>query len=279
MKYYLLSTITRILLGKLRKYHKKEDQLLVFSRDFIGEEVFAYGIYEKNEIDTILASLDFDLTKTNALDIGANIGNHTLQFSKHFDNVYCFEPNKTIFDVLTINTRNRTNVHLNNFGLSNEARQSYLAVPEFNFGGGSVTSSVGTTNTEISLRVFDNTIDHEFSFIKIDIEGHELNALKGMVNAITKNKPIISFELINSESVAEGLIPFLKKMGYNKFYIPHKRGVFSNSKSFLGIFLNGLFFRPRPELKEIRKFDKKSYNLILCEREDSNYRIKKENIK
>lgn len=278
MKYYLLSTITRLLLGKLRKYHKKEDQLLVFSRDFIGEEVFAYGVYEKNEINTILSSLDFDLSESNALDIGANIGNHTLQFSKHFKNVYCFEPNKIIFDILKINTRNRTNTHLFNFGLSHEATRSYLTVPEFNFGGASITKTKEVGSVEINLKVYDEEFDQEISLVKIDVEGHELNVLKGMVKAISKNKPVICFELINTDSTATNLIEGLKEMGYRKFYSPHKRGIFATSNSSILTFVNGMFYKLRPELKEITRFDKKLYNLILCEHEDSKFHIKEENI-
>lgn len=279
MKYYLLSTVTRLLLGKLRKYHKKEDQLLVFSRDFIGEEVFAYGIYEKNEIETIIASLDFDLSATNALDIGANIGNHTLQFSKHFKSVLCFEPNKVIYDVLKINTRNRSNTQLYNFGLSNKASQSYLNIPEFNFGGATVSTSKTKGSIEINLKVFDDEIHEDFALVKIDVEGHELNVLKGMTKAIEKYKPIICFELINTDANAQALIDRLRDLGYDKFYMPHKRGIFGNSISFIGSFVNGLFYKRRPELKEIKKFDKKMYNLVLCERADSDYRIKKGHIK
>ena len=215
---------------------------MVFSRDFIGEEVFSYGVYEKNEIRTIIASLDYNIPETNALDIGANIGNHTLQFSKYFKNVHCFEPNKTIYDVLKINTRNRTNTHLYNFGLSNETTQAYLNIPEFNFGGASITSLQDPANMEISLNVYDEVMNVDFSLIKIDVEGHELKALQGMTHAIAKYKPIICFELINSETSDKDLINGLRELGYQKFYIPHIRGIFGRSNSFVLTFINAFFF-------------------------------------
>lgn len=281
MKYYLLSTITRFLLGKLRKYHKQEEQLLVFSNDFIGEEIFSYGVYEKNEISIIIASLDFDISKNNALDIGANIGNHAVQFSNYFKEVYCFEPNRTIFDVLKINTRNRTNTRLYNFGLSNQNTISYLNVPDHNFGGASVTSSKTNNTAEIELKVCDDFFDEEFALVKIDVEGHETNVLQGMTKLIAKNKPIICFELINTDENSQGLIKKLKEFGYLNYYIPFKKSIFfkKNSNSFFVSFINGLFFKKSWQLIEIKKFNKKFYNLILCEHKDSQYKIKRDNIK
>jgi FkbM family methyltransferase len=281
VKYYLLSTVTRIFLGKLRKYHRQDEQLLVFSKDFIGEEIFAYGVYEKNEINTIIASLDFDISKMNALDIGANIGNHAIQFSNYFKNVYCFEPNKTIFEVLKINSRNRTNTHLYNFGLSDQNTISYLDIPDHNFGGASVTSSETDNTVEIELKVCDDFFEEEFALVKIDVEGHETNVLQGMTKLITKNKPIICFELINTEEKNYGLIEKLKELGYLNYYIPYEPGLFSkrNSASFFTTFVNGMFFKKKHKLMEVREFNRKFYNLILCEHRDSCHKIKRGNIK
>ena len=279
VKYYLLSTFTRIFLGKLRKYHKDEPQLLVFSKDFIGEEVYAYGAYEKNEIKAILSSLDFDCSTVTALDIGANIGNHAIQFSYHFKKVICFEPNGLTFEVLKINTRHTDNVELNNVGLSNKQKSAFLSVPDQNVGGASITSEKNKGDTAIELRIGDENISEEFGLIKIDIEGHEKEALEGLQRSIAQYKPVICFELINTEENAKALIGSLKGMGYEHFYIPRERGLFGNrSKSFFFTFLNGLFFKKSQKLVEIKRFDRKFYNLIICEHPDSNYRIKETNV-
>lgn len=281
VKYYLLSNITRILLGKLRKYHKLEEQLLVFSNDFIGEEIFSYGVYEKNEISIIITSLDFDLSKNNALDIGANIGNHAVQFSNYFKDIYCFEPNKTVFDVLKINTRNRTNTHLYNFGLSDQNTISYLNIPDYNFGGASVTASKAKNTIEIELKICDDIFDKEFALVKIDIEGHEPQALRGMRKLIAKNKPIICFELINTLDSGQDIIKELKELGYKNFYIPYEPRFFMRRKSnsYTMTFLYRLFFKQKRKLVEVTNFNKRFYNLILCEQKDSMHRIKKDSIR
>lgn len=281
MKYYLFSTLTRFLLGKLRKYHKDDEQMLVFSRDFIGEEIFAYGSYEKTEIKTIIGSFKFDSTKFNALDIGANIGNHSLVFSKHFKNVYCFEPNNIVYHVLKLNTLNKKNIKLHNIGLSDQNTKSFLSVPQGNIGGGEVLSKKDKDNVEISLKRFDENFNVDFSFVKIDIEGHELSALNGMKDSLIKYKPLISFELINSSDHKNDLIRFLRNLGYNNFYIPYEPKLFflKNSRSFLSKLLSGLFLKNKCQLKKLENFERPFYNIVVCEHQSSNFRINKNSIR
>ena len=60
------------------------------------------------------------------------------------------------------------------------------------------------------------------NFIKIDVEGQELNVIKGGVKTITKNKPIIFFECwdINSHhwnnipNTHNELMEYIKSLGY-----------------------------------------------------------------
>ncbi len=281
MKYYILSHITRLFLGALRKYHRKEGKLLVFSNDFIGEEVFAYGIYERNEINTLLAVLDFESSDEVILDIGANVGNHAIQFAKHFKKVICFEPNKLMFDVLKLNTRHAENVIHYNVGLSDSNKEGFLQIPNDNFGGGSVTQSINKKNIPISLKRGDDFLQVEFSVIKIDVEGHETKALSGLEELIIKNKPLICFELIHKTSDDLAIIELLKKIGYAHFYVPFQKSLFPNSgkKSFTKNFIDGLLFKPKNQLKEIDHFNDSFYNMILCEHADSNFKVKKGMIK
>jgi FkbM family methyltransferase len=276
MKYYILSTVTRILLGKLRKYHSKDPQVLVFSRDFIGEEIYAYGRYEKHEIKTIIESFDFDSSNHIALDIGANIGNHTLLFAEHFMDVYCFEPNPLVFDVLRLNTRSKENIHLHNFGLSDHNIKTFLNVPDGNIGGGSVsTEKTNECSEEVTLKIYDDHFNFEISFVKIDVEGHELNSLNGMKESLKKYKPLISFELINSINSDNEIISFLNGLGYTDFYIPYvsKFFLFRNSNSSILNFFNGLLIKRKYKLKKVSNFNKPFYNLIICEHPNSNFKI------
>jgi len=92
------------------------------SFDAIHHHINVYGSYEKLELDVISEFLDKNLTRFDiALDVGANIGNHTVRFlAPKFEKVYCYEPNDVVFDLLSINTKSLSNVICFNFGLSDK---------------------------------------------------------------------------------------------------------------------------------------------------------------
>tara|TARA_R110001583_G_scaffold113291_1_gene263810 strand:+ start:276 stop:1130 length:855 start_codon:yes stop_codon:yes gene_type:complete len=276
--YHYLSKITLFLLGKLRKFHLKEDQILVFSHDFIGEEVFCYGFYEKKEILSIVNSFDFDTSKFNCLDVGANIGNHAVKFSNYFKNVFCFEPNPEVYEVLSLNTKKKKNIKIYNFGLSNQNKNIFLEYNEQNHGGGKIVDNLtdGSKGYSVKLEVLDDFFMENVSFIKIDIEGHEIFAIEGMILLLESQKPIISFEYIKN---LNGDIVFekLKKLGYDKFYIPYEDNFFKrnlhHSLYFIS-FLFGGFFKSKYKLIELKQPCKNFYNLIVAENSQSNYRVK-----
>jgi hypothetical protein len=70
-----------------------------------------------------------------ALDIGANIGNHSVRlFSSLFKKVHCFEPHNEIFQLLAINTHKYKNISIHPFGLSNKQKKIILASDKNNMG-------------------------------------------------------------------------------------------------------------------------------------------------
>ena len=91
---------------KLVQYAKENStsfpQLACYTFDYIAIQINIYGRYE-NELLECLSGL---LSKAAVdkrricLDVGANIGNHSLYFSHYFDRVISFEPNKKIFQIL-----------------------------------------------------------------------------------------------------------------------------------------------------------------------------------
>ncbi|MEZ4859221.1 MAG: FkbM family methyltransferase [Flavobacteriaceae bacterium] len=281
MNYYFLSHITRIFLAKLRKHHANEEPLLVFSKDFIGEEVFAYGCYEKYEIETISKVLDFDTSQHHALDIGANIGNHSRAFSGLFKTVLCFEPHPTIFEVLQLNTKHKDNVKCYNFGLSSEQKNAFLEIPKYNLGGGSITNIQTQHTIPIALKKGDDFLTQPCSFVKIDVEGHESEVIKGMQKFLEQHKPIICFELINEEVSGSKIITLLKEIGYTHFYVPYHKSLFPylKRKRFFVNFIDGILFKKSHQLISESQFNNAYYNQIFCESEASSFRLKKKFIK
>jgi FkbM family methyltransferase len=144
-------------------------------------------------------------------DVGANKG----QFlNLILDNIatddfliHCFEPGKEAFKVLVDSSREDKRIKLNNIGLGKEKDKNKILYYDV---AGSETASLTKRNLDHfnidfgqSEKVEINTIDdycsensiNHINLLKLDIEGHELDALAGAKEMIsTKSIDIITFE-------------------------------------------------------------------------------------
>ena len=157
------------------------------------------------------------------IDIGANLGNHTLFFSKYFKNTIAFEPHKKTFKLLKFNTEDNSNIKIFNFGLSDKNKKSLLYTEETNFGGSSQIPNKKAKTHLTSFRKFDDLkLKKAADLIKIDAEHHEENILKGASIYLKKHSPIILFEsdggTVKVKNGTTPVIRLLKKFNYKKFY-------------------------------------------------------------
>lgn len=132
------------------------------------------------------------------LDIGANIGNHTLFFCNEYGarKVYCFEPVAKTFSILTENIRLNhleERVSLNRFGLGEECeKRSIVDYNLMNIGG---TRLRADADGDLEIRNLDELgIEEPIILMKIDVEEMETKVLKGGVALIKKNMPYIMIE-------------------------------------------------------------------------------------
>lgn len=149
------------------------------------------------------------------LDIGANIGSHTLYWAKERQakKIYSFEPFKRMFDIL------KKNIELNsledvitpyNIGLSDEViNASPIEVFESNLGGTHFTKNKDGDALFKPLDSFD--FEERIDLIKIDVEGHEVEVLKGALNTIKKHIPIIVIETFTNKNAVDSI---LTSLGY-----------------------------------------------------------------
>lgn len=225
--------ISKRVLTRLHKQHINAGlkQIAVFSFDRIGLDIAYFGVYEKKELDCFFSWLAFlakDFKNTAALDIGANIGNHSLYFSDHFKQVYAFEPNARTYDLLNFNAGLVNNIKTFNYGLSNTACTAELSTEAKNIGASKITTtSIVQTDAQskqsIDLKVLDqlDITDFPIKLIKIDVEGHEFEVLSGAKEVIAKHQPIVLFEQLIQEFM-DGETPtisLLKSYGYQHFAI------------------------------------------------------------
>lgn len=202
---------------------EKNRQMVIFAFDHIGHQINLNGVYEKNELDTFFKwakSIGFDFSEYQAIDIGANIGNHSLYFSDYFKSVISFEPNPRTYKVLLLNSDLVSNITCINVGLSDVARETTLYIHPCNLGGSSIANSNAPYFEKIKLDLLDSYTNlSNVALIKVDVEGCELQVLRGAKTLILKENPFILFEQ-HTEDFKNGkseVISELRAMGYEQF--------------------------------------------------------------
>lgn len=226
--------LTKKLLQSISSTAKRERgfPIAVFANDWIGTTVYVDGIYEKDHIEdfvNIASELFPNLTERMAVDIGANIGNHTLQFSKYFGKVLSFEPNPRTFKVLDANTTQLGNTAIFNLGCGRAKQTMTLREDINNFGASSAVLDIETSHkTDINIAPLDDFFDqfHKLAVIKIDVEGMEIDVLKGAEKTITTYHPIICFEQHLTEFTGDcretESIDWLRERGYRMLALQNK---------------------------------------------------------
>jgi FkbM family methyltransferase len=152
--------------------------------------------------------------------VGANIGVWTINLAKQNRQVHCFEPFFPSYLALCGNiflNKVENNVLVYNCGLTEKIdKKLYISNDEEdNIGGVMLVEK--PEGSEINVKTIDSLNLNKLDFIKVDVEGHEYNVLKGGEETIKKYKPVIFFECWIKESFAEQkklLFDFIISLGY-----------------------------------------------------------------
>lgn len=181
----------------------KERVIPLFSDLYIIENTFTYEPFETSILKENICATD------TFIDVGANVGYFTLLAHDKCSHVYSFEPDQDSFrrmqaNLILNNVKNATTL---NYALFNEEGISHL---KKNRGKVIMTNSERfrlkdsdqkaiQSNDEnfeqINLRVFDKLREEigipKVDFIKMDIEGAEIEALFGMERTLKEEHPKI----------------------------------------------------------------------------------------
>jgi FkbM family methyltransferase len=146
------------------------------------------------------------------VDVGAHIGSYAIPIAKNAQKVIAFEPNKDSFDLLT---KNIALNHLTNIEAHNIAVSKKRGAVSFIYGHESIYSMIMDSDQSTNVEVTENAkpnnnnihlvnttdLDSALSkedrvdWIKIDVEGHEVDALEGAIQTIRIHKPKIIIEI------------------------------------------------------------------------------------
>lgn len=186
---------------------------------FIDWSVYYYGAYSIEELNLMR-----DFTPKNnkgiVVDIGANVGHHTLFAALISKEVLSFEPFHEVAEKaeLKIKENQLENVKLHRYALGNEnSISSYQKPASNNQGTGSFLHSSGSTESvPLQIRIGDDAFEeiglHHLNFIKIDVEGFEEKVIRGLKKTLSKYRPVVFFEWSEnerhlSESAKEDIFP------------------------------------------------------------------------
>ncbi|MCV2883052.1 FkbM family methyltransferase [Actibacterium sp. XHP0104] len=184
--------------------------------DVIQKEHQAGNFYEQEELQLIARHTTPGMA---FCDIGANVGNHTIFFGLFLQpaSIMCIEPNPEVLPAL------RANIFLNRLddicdmsklGLalgSHERQNASISFRARNTGASRISDGGGSIQicTGDALLAGD-----KIDFLKIDVEGMELEVLKGFSNTLERYAPKIFIEVQNENIAA--VDEYLSAFNYTK---------------------------------------------------------------
>lgn len=192
---------------------------------YIDRQIYLFGGYENEEISEFLAHVGAHGDAAAILDIGANVGTHSVAFARHFGSVHSFEPNADLWTSFERNVGLNAlrNVSLHRFGLSDrEGTVPFYLIAKDNRGLGTAVAAeqydlpldqIG----EISLRRGDDVVRElgiKVSAIKIDVQGLEQEVLRGLSETIREHRPIIWVEMSAGTEQIRTIADVERLLGY-----------------------------------------------------------------
>jgi len=201
--------------------------LAVYSREAVGRHIISYGFYELGQLHELLNifnELKINTQSGTMIDIGANVGNHSVFLSKFFRQIIAIEPHPRNFLLLQANSMLAENIIPINTALGSAIGSANLSYSEDNMGAGSIANNIGLKSVTVPVNTLDNEIQlhdvQSIEFMKLDVEGFEYEVLKGAVGVIEKHKPAIAIEVLSDE-ITDGqssTLNYLRDLNYSRFF-------------------------------------------------------------
>jgi FkbM family methyltransferase len=164
-----------------------------------------------------------------SVDVGANRGIYSYLLSKYSDEVFAIEPHPTMAERLRHALPGKVKVL--NFAASDEEGECEFHIP---LQSGKDVDSRCSLEADVNREFPTRTISVErrrldrlpvdpckLGVVKIDVEGHEISALRGLAGFITQSKPtvIVESEARHHAGSPEDVFKFFLDFGYRGYFV------------------------------------------------------------
>ena len=172
--------------------------------------------YEPDELEAIRAYV-----KPGDIfcDLGTNIGNHTLfaLLSLKVAKSIVVEPNVKAYELLVANLvlnnlLDKVDTQHLGLGVGSEASGGFgMSVPDRNLGAGTLQAGTG----DIEVRTADELlVGQHVDFVKIDVEGMEIDVIKGLRQTLSRCKPTVFVEIDRENN--DAFCALMAELGYTE---------------------------------------------------------------
>lgn len=158
-----------------------------------------------------------------AVDVGAHIGLWSIPLSRYFESIFAYEPNNEVLKVLEKNIKyhNRENISVFEYALGNRNGKSGLRKR-----GNSGMAQV-IVGGKIPITKLDSIPLPSCDLIKIDVEGMNVDVIKGGEETIRQHRPVVvceenirakdyGYDVLDARSLLESFgMKFVKKISDN----------------------------------------------------------------
>ena len=166
------------------------------------------------------------------VDVGANCGLYTRKLARLSRKVYAFEPSHKMAEVLRRSSA--TNVNVREIALSDQIGEAELFIPKDNgrlvYGlasleARSMAPGHQVTSARVPMAKLDAIVHEDVAFVKIDVEGHELNVLNGAIELLENSQPVFLVEAEDRHraQATRLLFEFFDKRWYHGYFLAGSR--------------------------------------------------------
>jgi FkbM family methyltransferase len=163
------------------------------------------------------------------VDVGANCGLYTRELARLSRTVHAFEPSRQMATLLR--RTSAANVQVHEIALSDRAGEAELLIPQ---GGNGAVHGLASLEPQLARAVPACTVQpvpvarldavmlsDDITFVKIDVEGHELNVLNGATGILERSHPVFLVEAEDRHrpGATSSVFSFFRCRGYEGFFI------------------------------------------------------------